>query len=357
MKKTITVMRCIVFALVLLIGGMLLYVHCNKDNRADWQKQYDLGVRCLSEEKYQEAVLMLAAAIDADPARYEAYLAQGDAYMGLEQYEDALLTYQRAYELAPDDLTGASQKLEIAQKTIDEQNQEASEATEEIVLDTVVTETEPVVLVSEEKKISAITSLYNGGISTKEVFYYDNSGNLIQRITTGYSDGQQTYTYGTEYLYDGAGMLQSRKEIGSQFAEYEYHYDRGVLTGYTYNEVMGDVVAISTTYHYERDTDGNIVKISTTGTIEDVWTNGEYTYDSEGRCVSAHEHERYGDHEFERNMSYDYSNKGAVIVTKEETMFGFTDTSRMIQFGSMEYGYITGSQLCDGYSIVRGQHN
>lgn len=352
MKKTITVLVCIVLALVLVIAGMLVYLYFNNSDKAAWEDQYELGVQCLNEQNYEEAIAAFEIAVDIDPTRYEAYVGQGDAYMGLEQYETAQRLYEKAYELAPENLDAVTQRLERAHSAIAERNQRETEATEETVPETTVPVTEPVAVTSQEKKLSIIKSLYNGEVGTEEVFHYDNTGNLTQRITTGYNAGEQTYSYITEYLYDEDGNLLSRKDADSPFTEYEYNYDSGVLTGYTFHEIMGDVVAISTTYHYERDDAGNIVKITTTGTNEDVWTNGDYTYDSEGRCVSAYEHERYGDHEFERNMTYDYSNKGAVIVTKEETMFGFTDTTRYVQFGDMEYGYINGAQMYDGYSIV-----
>lgn len=347
MKKTITVLICIVLALVLVIAGMLVYLHFNKSDTAAWEEQYDLGIQHLNDQNYEEAIAAFVIAVDIDPTRYEAYVAQGDAYLGLEQYETAQQLYQKAYDLGPENLDTLTQRLEQAQSAIDDQNQLETEATEEPV-----PATEPAAAVVPEKKISVIKSLCNGEVGTEEVFHYDNTGNLTQRITTGYNGGEQTYSYVIEYLYDGAGNLLSRKDAESPFTEYEYHYDSGVLTGYTFHEIMGDVVAISTTYHYERDDAGKIVRITTTGTDAEVWTNGDYTYDAEGRCISAYEHERHGDHEFERNMAYDYSNKGAVIVTREETMFGFTDTTRYVQFGDMEYGYINGAQMYDGYSIV-----
>lgn len=352
MKKTITILVCIVLALVLVIAGMLVYLHFNNSDTAAWEEQYNQGVQYLNDQNYEEAIAAFKIAVDIDPTRYEAYVGQGDAYMDLEQYETAQQLYQKAYELAPENLDAVTQRLERAQRAIAKQNQQETEATEETVPETTVPVTEPVVVTAQEKKISIIKSLYNGEVGTEEAFLYNDMGKITQRITTGYNAGEQTYSYITEYLYDGAGNLLSRKDADSPFTEYEYYYDSGVLTGYTFHEIMGDVVAISTTYHYERDDDGNIVRITTTGTNEDVWTNGVYTYDGEGRCVSAYEHERYGDHEFERNMTYDYSNMGAVIVTREETMFGFTDTTRYVQFGDMEYGYINGAQMYDGYSIV-----
>ena len=48
----------------------------------DWQSQYDLGVRYLSEGNYEEAIIAFTAAIEIDPKRPEAYVGRGGAYIG-----------------------------------------------------------------------------------------------------------------------------------------------------------------------------------------------------------------------------------------------------------------------------------
>ncbi len=352
MSKTIKIMLCIVLVLILLIGGMMAYVGISQNKSPDWEDLYAAGIDHLNEGEYEEAIAAVLSAVVIDPNRYEAYVVQGDAYMSLERFEKALSVYQKAYDLAPENQNVLQERLDKAQSAINAQTEPPAEP-EETIPETTVIETEPVTVTApEEKKVSRITSLYNGEVSSEYVFNYDNGGTLLQKITSGYNNGEKTYTNVTEYQYDSAGMLMRIKEANSPFVENEFHYDQGVLTGYTYNEVMGDVIANTVTYHYERDDKGNVVKITTTSSDQDLWTNGEYTYDDMGRCVSAYEHERYGDHEFKRTMTYDHSNLGAVIVTKEETMFDFTNTTRSIQFGEMEYGYIYGPELYDGYSIV-----
>ena len=49
----------------------------------EWQEQYDLGVRYLSEGNYEEAVLAFAAAIEIEPRRAEAYVGAARAAMAL----------------------------------------------------------------------------------------------------------------------------------------------------------------------------------------------------------------------------------------------------------------------------------
>ena len=76
----------------------------------NWQEQYDLGVRYLSEGNYQEAILAFTAAIEIDPKRADAYVGRGDAYVTAAQTlshgvtepdqlgEDAADAYQNALE-------------------------------------------------------------------------------------------------------------------------------------------------------------------------------------------------------------------------------------------------------------------
>ncbi|MFR4014766.1 MAG: tetratricopeptide repeat protein, partial [Oscillospiraceae bacterium] len=67
---------CILLAALLL----LTLAACSKapeaepaDEAPDWQTQYDLGVRYLSEGNYEEAILAFEAAIKIDPKNADAY--------------------------------------------------------------------------------------------------------------------------------------------------------------------------------------------------------------------------------------------------------------------------------------------
>jgi Thioredoxin domain-containing protein len=54
-----------------------------------WQEQYDLGLRYLSEGKYEEAILAFTAAIEIDPKQVTAHVGLGDAYVELENFTTA----------------------------------------------------------------------------------------------------------------------------------------------------------------------------------------------------------------------------------------------------------------------------
>ena len=67
-----------------------------------WQEQYDLGIRYLSEGKYEEAILAFTAAIEIDPKRADAYLSLADAYLQSGDAERANAVLQDALDRVED---------------------------------------------------------------------------------------------------------------------------------------------------------------------------------------------------------------------------------------------------------------
>ena len=62
---------------------------CGKNTANTWQEQYDLGMRYLEEQNYEEAVVAFTAAIELDPKQADAYVGLANAYVGTENYEEA----------------------------------------------------------------------------------------------------------------------------------------------------------------------------------------------------------------------------------------------------------------------------
>ena len=76
-------------SLVAVVVMVLLLVGCGKT----YQKEYDLGVRYLSEGNYEEAVIAFTAAIEIEPNHAEAYVGLADTYISMSdlvQARDAL---------------------------------------------------------------------------------------------------------------------------------------------------------------------------------------------------------------------------------------------------------------------------
>ena len=72
------------------------------DEAPDWQAQYDLGVRYLSEGNYEEAILAFEAAIEIDPRNADAYLKLAQACEQREDYAKALQTLETGLEQTDD---------------------------------------------------------------------------------------------------------------------------------------------------------------------------------------------------------------------------------------------------------------
>ena len=62
---------------------------CSQNQEAQWQEQYDLGIRYLSEGNYEEAIIAFTTAIEIDPKMSETYLALGNLSIELGDYEAA----------------------------------------------------------------------------------------------------------------------------------------------------------------------------------------------------------------------------------------------------------------------------
>ena len=96
---------CILLAALLL----LTLAACSKapeadlaDEAPDWQTQYDLGVRYLSEGNYEEAILAFEAAIEIDPRNADAYLKLAQACEQREDYAKTLQTLEAGLEQTDD---------------------------------------------------------------------------------------------------------------------------------------------------------------------------------------------------------------------------------------------------------------
>lgn len=75
---------------------------CAKSTEAQWQEQYDLGVRYLSEGNYEEAIIAFTAAIEIDPVRAEAYIGLADVYTELGDREKAREVLEQGYRETSD---------------------------------------------------------------------------------------------------------------------------------------------------------------------------------------------------------------------------------------------------------------
>ena len=79
-------MMCVLLALLGLLSACSAHsVDAEEQSAPTWQSRYDLGVRYLSDGRYEEAILAFTAAIEIDPKNAQAYEQRGDAYWELAQ--------------------------------------------------------------------------------------------------------------------------------------------------------------------------------------------------------------------------------------------------------------------------------
>jgi len=97
-KHLITI---IVLILVVCIGAMWLMN--SSEPISDWQHQFDLGMRYLSQGDYQEAVIAFRAAIEIDPRWADAHLGLAAAYIGLGDAPSARAVLREGYDLTGDE--------------------------------------------------------------------------------------------------------------------------------------------------------------------------------------------------------------------------------------------------------------
>ena len=132
---------------------------------SDWQTQYDLGVRYLSEGKYEEAILAFNAAIEIDPKNPDAYIKLAEAYEQTGDDEAALRTLQTGAEASNDSNLGIL--AEKKQTELDKANEPAAPAAET-----------PVNLTRDEQ-IERLSGWFPKGVGancTEYVSYTEDSG-------------------------------------------------------------------------------------------------------------------------------------------------------------------------------------
>ena len=87
---------------VILVALMLLTA-CSPSMEEQWQEQYDLGVRYLSEGNYEEAIIAFTAAIEIDPNRAEAYAKAAEAYEAMGDLDSARAILEQGYQATGDE--------------------------------------------------------------------------------------------------------------------------------------------------------------------------------------------------------------------------------------------------------------
>lgn len=86
-----------------ILSIVFLLAACGQMEETTWQEQYDLGVRCLREGNYEEAIIAFTAAIEIDAKRPEAYLKAAEAYEGMGDRDAARAILEKGYQATGDE--------------------------------------------------------------------------------------------------------------------------------------------------------------------------------------------------------------------------------------------------------------
>lgn len=99
-KKSIAVLAVILCMALTLSGCSRFFDRLEKGKQ--WEEQYDLGMDCMDDEDYEEAVEAFLEAIDIDPEKPEAYSAAAEAYMELDDLASAMEILEEGFEETDD---------------------------------------------------------------------------------------------------------------------------------------------------------------------------------------------------------------------------------------------------------------
>ena len=257
----------------------------------DWQSQYDLGVRYLSEGNYEEAIIAFTAAIEIDPMRPEAYVGRGGAYIGsgetAENLAAALADYEEAVAL---DETNAAAWLGIAdvyirQGDYDKALEILREALEKTENDQSIAgklaEMERGIFTDSVGQMRRQNWYGEGGALTcYYTFTYDSQGREAS-VTSFDGAGNQLSCIENVYdqegrLLSGIGMMSSAGQM--QFCEYEYDAAGNQIQATYHTDASADS-PVERQYRFAYDDDGNQIRqehYDSTGTMQGYETY-EYT--------------------------------------------------------------------------------
>ena len=285
---------------VLLAAAMLLGMAACADTEKDWQEQYDLGMRCLEDGDFEEAILAFSAAIEIDPNRPEAYMGRAEAYMGMDETEKALEDYKKARR--------AAKKSDDYEDLVDELD-ELIEALEEIIDDP--DEDNGPTPVDRASRLDRVETRGSGGeLVYRYEMHYDDNGRLAEVVSQMYSEtGNVLGQYSNRFFYDEGGRLI--RAVYGDTGEATYTYDgEGRLLEYSY----ADGGWVHGTYEY----DGNGWLLRSLEETQISSTVTEYTCDGHGNVV---EERRSITHQYgtsEEWVFYTYNELGDLVGKTEQ---------------------------------------
>lgn len=316
---TVILVLSLVAVAFLLFGG-----------KGGYDKQYDLGVRYVSEGDYKEAILAFEAAIDIDPKKPDAYLALADVYIKTDEPDMAETVLRDALEVTGDD----ARIEQMIERLPDIVEPEDSDGAKEVPDATAAP-------ASVDRNIAAYTSTgywhlldgtHNGQLETicnadgepLEVRSYDWDGDEAWHEYYQYDGNTRTGVYYSgdgsssrrdECTYDDRGNLLEETYYnpdGSVFYRYEYEYDAAdnMLNSVYY----GSDGKVGFRVEFEYDAAGGLLRRVTCGPDANVENWTEYENDAEGKALKATWYDNEGN--ITDWIDYEYDAEGRLLKEK-----------------------------------------
>lgn len=105
--------------IILLVIICTLTACGKKGSDTKWQEQYNLGMRYLQEENYEEAMVDFQKAIQLEPNQASAYLGLAEIYLNQDNFEDALAILQEGLEKTDENAELKNKFEEIQRKALE----------------------------------------------------------------------------------------------------------------------------------------------------------------------------------------------------------------------------------------------
>ena len=211
------------FCALLAAAFLLSLAACSKapeaepaDEAPDWQAQYDLGVRYLSEGNYEEAILAFEAAIKIDPKNADAYRKLAEAYEKTGDEDAALRTLETGAEA-----TGDRELADLAGKKRQELDEPETSDAETSAKST------------RDEQIEQLSGWFPQGVGANCAEYVSYAGGFgVSAYDPGFSpmvdDPANTYVLYRSVVVDGANGPECYALYGN-YADYETRVWQWVL--------------------------------------------------------------------------------------------------------------------------------
>ena len=368
-----------IFALLL---ALLVLASCGAA-AADWQEQYDLGIRYLSEQNYSEAILAFTAAIEVDPNRQELYIGRAQAYIASGETEEnlaaALADYEKAKELGYTDADlwlgmadiyirqgDYDKALEILQEGLEATGGDADiQAKIDELESGTVTDSE-----GKERKVSSYDG--EGNLVWFYEYRYDPDGTPIEAF---YQDFYRNAS-GTIPIIsakDGKGYSQHIESVTVSDIDSDYKnnitYDFRSVIAYTQITSSSNDSGVNVRYEYTYLYDGTFYgarsyqsEISGENTIN---TNCILNEDNsiyhkrvteigpEGKTLSSTEYD--GNDELLSKTTYEYDEQGKILRSNIYDQNGILTTIENWEYDDQGREVLWSRQYADGFIFHKTQ--